>query len=177
VVDYGSIFVQIADDLEPTCRSLWDGMSTEEQALCEQLRRVQKIENNETSAAQVLKRKGVLNVRNTLFSPVFVDFLSRQTIPVPVVASELRFGEGYVTYGDFVAKLSPIESKLLQHLHERSGHVCTRDDIHMTVWGEPYTESDAVKVNITVQRMKQKLGQLAEQVEAVRGVGYRWREV
>lgn len=168
------IFSQIAFDLEPACQSLWDGMTSEEQAVCEQINSDPQIEKVENRAVQILRRKGVLNAQNALFSPVFAEFLSSKASPAPAESPSLRFRDGYVVYGDFVARLSPIELKLLRYLFERARQVCTREEIHAAVWDEPYTENNAVKINITVQRMKGKLGQLAELVEAVRGVGYRW---
>ena len=168
------VFPQIAADLKSACQGLWDGMTEGEQGLCVKMMSEGKVESD--GAAQVLKRKGVLNEQNAFFSPVFSAFIGQKSALTAAAPQSLRFGDGYVAYGDFVAKLSPIEQKLLQYLYDHAGQVCSREEIHMAVWGEAYTENDAVKVNITVQRMKQKLGQLSELVEAVRGVGYRWIE-
>ncbi|PKN91366.1 MAG: hypothetical protein CVU44_19835 [Chloroflexi bacterium HGW-Chloroflexi-6] len=153
---------------------LWNGMTDAEKALCIDIQSEQTVDDNAGVTLQTLKRKGILNDQDTLFSPLFGEFLASKSVPAPALPPTLRFGDGVVTFGEFVAKLSPIELKLLQYLHEHAGQVCTREEIHAAVWGETYTGNDAVKVNITVQRMKQKLGQLAELVKAVRGLGYRW---
>ncbi len=165
----------IRADAAPLFEGLWSGMTAVEQALC--LDAQQGLPIGPSPALQTLKRKGILTNDGKLFSPLFGAHLAgKNASPAAPAPSSLRFGDGFVTYGNFIAKLSPIELKLLQYLYEHAGQVCTREEIHRAVWGEAYTENDAVKVNITIQRMKQKLGRLAELVEAVRGVGYRWED-
>ncbi|MFQ5708011.1 MAG: response regulator [bacterium] len=72
--------------------------------------------------------------------------------------------------------LTATEFKLLLTLVERKGRVQTREMLLETVWGYDYVGFTRT-VDTHVRRLRAKLGACGVQVETVRGVGYRFREV
>lgn len=73
------------------------------------------------------------------------------------------------------AQLTALEFKLLLDLVSRKGRVQSRDALLERVWGyAPGIETRTVDTH--VKRLREKLGDAADFVETVRGVGYRFRE-
>jgi two-component system phosphate regulon response regulator PhoB len=70
--------------------------------------------------------------------------------------------------------LTPIEFRLLQVLVERQGRVQSRSQLLNAVW-ETTAQLTTRTVDMHVQRLRTKLGDAAEQLETVRGFGYRVR--
>jgi len=70
--------------------------------------------------------------------------------------------------------LTATEFKLLSELISGQGKVQTRDHLLDTVW-DTHFEGYSRTVDTHVRRLRQKLGQYAEWIETVRGVGYRFR--
>lgn len=71
--------------------------------------------------------------------------------------------------------LTPTEFKLLQILIERKGRVQSRDRLLQDVWG--YDQLiDTRTVDTHVRRLREKMGEAANYVSTVRGVGYRLME-
>jgi len=71
--------------------------------------------------------------------------------------------------------ITTTEFKLLCLLTGRTGEVQTRETLLRDVWGYAPT-LDTRTVDTTIQRLRAKLGQTAEHLETVRGVGYRYVE-
>lgn len=71
--------------------------------------------------------------------------------------------------------LTATEFKLLAELIRAQGRVQTRDQLLNTVWGYEF-EGYARTVDTHVRRLRQKLGDMADMIETVRGVGYRFKE-
>ena len=72
------------------------------------------------------------------------------------------------------ADLTALEFRLLLDLARRRGRVQSRDALLERVWGyQPGVETRTVDTHI--KRLREKLGAGADQVETVRGVGYRLR--
>jgi two-component system phosphate regulon response regulator PhoB len=70
--------------------------------------------------------------------------------------------------------LTATEFRLLQLLMERVGRVQTRGQLLSDVWG--YAEDiDSRTVDTHIRRLRRKLGDEAERIETVIGVGYRLR--
>jgi two-component system phosphate regulon response regulator PhoB len=69
--------------------------------------------------------------------------------------------------------LARIELKLLGRLVQGDGRVLSRDVLLDAVWGEDAAVLDRT-VDVTMLRLRRKLGAAAEYLEAVRGVGYRF---
>jgi len=73
-------------------------------------------------------------------------------------------------------ELTATEYKLLLTLVERRGRVQSRAQLLETVW-EANPTIQTRTVDMHVQRLRAKLGVAGDQVETVRGFGYRWRQV
>jgi two-component system phosphate regulon response regulator PhoB len=70
--------------------------------------------------------------------------------------------------------LTATEFKLLTELILGSGKVQTRDHLLDTVW-DTHFEGYSRTVDTHIRRLRQKLGQYADWIETVRGVGYKFR--
>ena len=70
-------------------------------------------------------------------------------------------------------RLTAIEHRLLVTLVERRGTAQSRQKLYQDVWmANPNVQTRTVDMH--VQRLRKKLGQSAEMIETVRGVGYRF---
>ena len=168
---------QVMIDLAPVCHTLWEGLPSEEQEAAMQINR--GMQPGSALAVQRLTRRAILNRNGQLFSPLFAGFVERKSLDTgAVVPSAIRFGEGFVARGNHVVMLSPLEQKLLSYLTDHTGQVCTREELHQAVWGTDYTRDDEVKINITIQRLRQRMEKLmlGDKIESVRGMGYRYVE-
>ncbi len=74
-----------------------------------------------------------------------------------------------------VVELTATEFKLLHLLMERRGRVQTREHLLINVWNYE-TEIETRTVDTHVRRLREKLGDEAEWIETIRGVGYRMAE-
>ncbi len=72
-------------------------------------------------------------------------------------------------------ELTATEFKLLQLLMERRGRVQTREHLLINVWNYE-TEIETRTVDTHVRRLREKLGDQANWIETIRGVGYRMAE-
>jgi two-component system phosphate regulon response regulator PhoB len=71
--------------------------------------------------------------------------------------------------------VTPLEYKLLVTLHDRRGQVQSRDALLSDVWGIS-ADLTTRTVDTHVKRLRSKLGEAADYVQTVRGVGYRFAE-
>ena len=71
--------------------------------------------------------------------------------------------------------LTQLEFTLLRHLHQRSGKTVPRAELLRDVWGHKW-QGGANVIEVAVSGIRRKLGEHAELIETVRGVGYRWRD-
>ncbi|HEY8039996.1 MAG TPA: response regulator transcription factor [Polyangiaceae bacterium] len=69
--------------------------------------------------------------------------------------------------------LTPLEYKLLVTLHDRRDQVQSRDTLLSDVWGIS-ADVTTRTVDTHVKRLRSKLGEAADYVQTVRGVGYRF---
>lgn len=72
-------------------------------------------------------------------------------------------------------ELTAREFDLMRTFLEHPGQALTREQLLDRVWGYDY-EGEARVVNVTVGRLREKLGPHQSQLVAVRGVGYRFEE-
>ena len=80
-----------------------------------------------------------------------------------------------VACGDQKVTLSDTEFRLLYHLVDQRGRVCSRDDIARSVLGiDPGHQGRTVDMHI--MSIRKKLGAWRGELETVRAVGYRLRE-
>lgn len=68
--------------------------------------------------------------------------------------------------------LTRLEFELLWHLCSNPDRVHRRRDLLAAVWGVNDNYSGARTVDVHVRRVRQKLGDAAEVIQTVRGVGY-----
>lgn len=72
-------------------------------------------------------------------------------------------------------KLTLREFELLEYLMRKPGVVFSRENLLQTVWGWDF-DGGSRTVDVHVQTLRQKLGNRANYIETVRGVGYRFAE-
>ena len=102
----------------------------------------------------------------------------KQTLPQPS-NSTTQIREVLLDEDQFLLKvegerveLTATEFKLLKLLIERRGKVQTRENLLMSVWNyESDTETRTVDTHI--RRLREKLGNQADIIETIRGVGYK----
>ena len=73
---------------------------------------------------------------------------------------------------DEPVELTRLEFELLQHLCEHPDRVHRRRELLAAVWGVDDDYSGARTVDVHIRRMRQKLGDVADVIQTVRGVGY-----
>ena len=69
-------------------------------------------------------------------------------------------------------RLDPKKHELLKRLMKNSNIVLTRDQLLEDIWGYDF-DGETRTVDVHVRTLRQKLGDAGEQIETVRGVGYR----
>ncbi len=80
-----------------------------------------------------------------------------------------------VTVNNKEVELTPIEFKLLVTLIERTGRIQSRDQLLSDVW-DMHADVFTRTVDTHIKRLREKLGKIGDQIETVRGLGYRFRE-
>ena len=97
-------------------------------------------------------------------------------------AKVIRFGDLFididrheVSIKDRPISLTSTEFKLLVELVSRRGRVLTRQSLLERVWGYTYEGYDRT-VDTHIRRLREKLGEMADHIETLRGFGYRFRE-
>ena len=78
-----------------------------------------------------------------------------------------------VTIGGTPVTLTATEFKLLEILARRRGRVQTRERLLQDVWGYE-NPIDSRTVDTHMRRLREKIGDVAQQLETIRGVGYRF---
>lgn len=107
--------------------------------------------------------------------------LRRQTNPEP--AGDLIEGGGIrvdkrahqVTVDTQPVSLTPTEFRLLETLLKQPGRAFTRHDLMDAAVGDTIVLERTIDVHI--KSLRRKLGDAGEQIETVRGVGYRFRDL
>ncbi|HEV8356713.1 MAG TPA: response regulator transcription factor [Gemmatimonadales bacterium] len=111
-----------------------------------------------------------------------VSAVLRRLAAPPVAAGSLLVegrlwidrGAHQVTLGGEEVTLTATEYKLLLTLVERRGRVQTRPQLLETVW-DAQPDIQTRTVDMHVQRLRAKLGEVGDMIETVRGFGYRFR--
>ncbi len=80
-----------------------------------------------------------------------------------------------VSVRDKPVNLTSTEFKLLVELASKRGRVQTRQSLLEKVWGYTYEGYDRT-VDTHIRRLREKLGDMAERIETLRGFGYRFRD-
>jgi hypothetical protein len=103
-------------------------------------------------------------------------FVRAQPLPGLLKAGPLTIDEGQrqaMLHGQPLS-LTATQYTLLVHLVEHAGQVVTADDLETAVWGEAYVE-DPERLKSVIKGLRRALGESADRLENVRGVGYMWR--
>ncbi|MEX0322294.1 MAG: response regulator [Puniceicoccaceae bacterium] len=77
-----------------------------------------------------------------------------------------------VTIGGNVVVMTATEFKLLKLLMQKEGKVQTRENLLVNVWNYD-TDTETRTIDTHIRRLRDKLGDRADMIETVRGVGYR----
>jgi len=95
--------------------------------------------------------------------------------PVRAGDIEIHPGRHEVKVAGKLVEMTVTELRILQVLASRPGWVLTRDQIVDAVRGADYAVTDRA-VDFQIVGIRRKLGEHADCIETVRGVGYRFRE-
>ncbi len=87
---------------------------------------------------------------------------------------EIDVPKHQVNVAGTVVSLTATEFKLLELLARRRGRVQTRDRLLQDVWGYD-NPIDSRTVDTHMRRLREKIGQAADYLETIRGVGYRFK--
>jgi DNA-binding response OmpR family regulator len=79
-----------------------------------------------------------------------------------------------VTVSGQAVELTATEFQLLEVLVRRRGRVQTRDRLLQDVWGYE-NPIDSRTIDTHMRRLREKVGAIADRLETIRGVGYRFR--
>ena len=71
--------------------------------------------------------------------------------------------------------LSPTQYALLSCLVGQPGQVLPTEQLEEAIWGEAYID-DPERLKSVIKGLRKALGNEADRLENVRGVGYLWRE-
>jgi len=90
---------------------------------------------------------------------------------------EVRPSEYMAAAGGHPLNLTARELELLTALVERQGRIVSREELHRTVWGDPYRKSDR-SVDVYVAKLRQKLDEASPERRFIHthfGFGYRFQ--
>jgi DNA-binding response OmpR family regulator len=89
---------------------------------------------------------------------------------------EVRPTEFMAAADGHMLNLTARELELLTALVQRQGRIVSREELHRTVWGDPYRKSDR-SVDVYVAKLRQKLDEAVPQRRFIHthfGFGYRF---
>jgi DNA-binding response OmpR family regulator len=98
--------------------------------------------------------------------------------PTFVPASRLRYDERAMRFyvGVQIIDLPPTSFKLLRHLYEHTGNICTRESCAQAIWGRDYDpDVDTAALDRIVANLRGQLRQIDQAADIIRtrrGVGY-----
>jgi uroporphyrinogen-III synthase len=101
------------------------------------------------------------------------DSLVGRTATVRLRRAELQLAGNVVRVGDWRAELTGTEARLLATLVARPGVVIAKEDLLREVWGD--AAGDTHVVEVTVGRLRRRLGAHADAITAVPRRGYALR--
>ncbi|MGV7220048.1 MAG: response regulator [Nitrospinales bacterium] len=88
---------------------------------------------------------------------------------------KIHLGKHAVTISGKPVDLTPSEFQILHLLSSKIGWVFTRSQIVDAIRGDDYAVTDRT-VDFQMVGLRKKLGPMGEDIETVRGIGYRFRE-
>jgi hypothetical protein len=149
--------------IQKECERLWSELEAEQDAL---LALVEEGEQPLTpNQRQVLQLKGLISQqgdRVTLFSPVFSAFVQTKSarrqsqVSSKGLYCDFQTGQIWLDQQEITLKLSEPQRKLISYLYQRSGVICTYDEIAEGVWGIGEGVSPGAIYEL-VKRVRQKI--------------------
>ncbi len=85
---------------------------------------------------------------------------------------QLNMERHEITIDRKVVEMTATEFKLLKLLMQKEGKVQTRENLLVNVWNYD-TDTETRTIDTHIRRLRDKLGDRADMIETVRGVGYR----
>jgi hypothetical protein len=182
----GSLNVTVAHllrqrPIQKECERLWSELEAEQEAL---LALAEDSQHPLTPAQhQALERKGLVIKDNEglmIFSPVFKAFIQTQISGQPQEGAkglycDFQTGQIWVDDQEVTLRLSEPQRKLVAFLYQRSGVVCSYDEIAEGVWGVGEGVSPGAIYEL-VKRVRQKVEpdwRSPSYIITVPGKGYR----
>ena len=109
-------------------------------------------------------------------SPTFRDFVQAQPVPGLLQAGAVAIDKNQhqVLLRGEILGLTATQYILLLHLVEQAGQVVTTEALEQAVWTDEYIE-DPERLKSVIKGLRRALGDEANRLENVRGVGYVWR--
>jgi hypothetical protein len=166
--------------VQAECRKVWDGLPDSEQAaLCALAGRT----HADPHILRRLLRKGLVRKdrpESPLFSPLFADYVCRQTPPSTGGTVISRSPPIVQVDGRPIEDLTELEFEILCYLYEHQGKVCTKDDLIENVYRQQY---DRMKGGVTdgtlqtlISRLRAKIepGRRHRYIVTVRREGYKF---
>lgn len=80
-----------------------------------------------------------------------------------------------VTVDGETLDLTALEYRLFEDFFLNAGRIRTREELLSSAWGYQF-EGYERTVDVHIARLRRKLGNAAQYIETVRGMGYRWKE-
>jgi hypothetical protein len=109
-------------------------------------------------------------------SSAFRAFVASQPVPGLLQAGPVAIDESQrqaLLHG-WPLSLTFTQYTMLVHLISRAGQVLSAQELEQAVWGDEYIE-DPERLKSVIKGLRRALGEEAERLENVRGVGYVWR--
>lgn len=131
------------------------------------------VNNQRIYEPHMLKSHDLIGLGSTTAALRFVD-----PDPTSSKAEQLRYDERTMTFilNGQTLDLSPILFRLLLHLYQYAGQVCTRESCAEAMWGRDYDpglDSDALNRNIgELRRRLRQVDEATECIQSRRGLGY-----
>lgn len=107
-------------------------------------------------------------LRRNKMAPTSKDLLKSGELSIDLKSYKVMIGSSDVS-------LTLTEFKILKELMENKGRVLSRQNLVTTVMGSDVSVTDRT-IDVHLASLRKKIGEYADHIETVRGVGYRFRE-
>jgi len=104
---------------------------------------------------------------------VYAELRARRSGDVATGRLLVQLGPARVYVDRAEVALSPTEYRILAHLAERLGDVCSVEEVTRDVWGARYVEDGAHLLRVNLARLRADLGHARSLLETARDHGYR----
>ena len=95
--------------------------------------------------------------------------------PISIHDLDIHPGRHEVSMGGAKLSLTASEFKILHFMARRPGWVFTREQIIKALHGDDYPVTDR-SIDVQIVGLRKKLGEAGQNIETVRGIGYKMRE-